>query len=87
MELDLGKGMYEIFFTLGTRIHHLITHPKTKFAFVFLHPEVKRNAELSLETYFDLEGPLLCVANLDGYFVKVSLSFIQLLGYDETEFT
>ncbi|MFN5319187.1 MAG: ATP-binding protein, partial [Bacteroidia bacterium] len=87
LEVDFGTGAYETFYMLVSRIHHPIAHPQTKFVCVFLHPDVKSNTELSFEPYFGLEGPLLCIANLDGYFVKVSQSFIQLLGYDETEFT
>ena len=37
------------------------------------------------ERFFDLSLDLLCIADLNGYFTKVSKSFTTLLGYSEDE--
>ena len=38
-----------------------------------------------LDHFFNMSVDLLCIANSDGYFVKVSPSFTKLLGYSEEE--
>jgi len=40
---------------------------------------------LSLEPFFTLSKDMICVANKDGYFVKVNPSFMRVLGYSEEE--
>lgn len=40
---------------------------------------------LQLEPFFDLSKDCLCIADYDGYFVKVNPAFIELLGYSEEE--
>jgi PAS domain S-box-containing protein len=41
--------------------------------------------EQELQNFFRLSVELMCIANLDGYFIKVSKSFEELLGYTEKE--
>ena len=36
--------------------------------------------------FFNISTDLLCIANFEGYFLKVSPSFIKTLGYSEEEF-
>jgi PAS domain S-box-containing protein len=38
-----------------------------------------------LKNIFDQSGDLLCIANFEGYFLRVSPSFSEVLGYSETE--
>jgi PAS domain S-box-containing protein len=38
-----------------------------------------------LETFFSLSLDLLCVASLDGYFLRLNPAWTRVLGYDETE--
>lgn len=45
--------------------------------------EVLRGREV--ENFFELSADLQCIANMDGYFVKVSPSWTRLLGYTEDE--
>lgn len=45
--------------------------------------EVLRGREV--ENFFELSADLQCIANTDGYFVKVSPSWTRLLGYTEDE--
>lgn len=45
--------------------------------------EVLRGREI--ENFFKLSADLQCIANMDGYFVKVSPSWTRLLGYTEDE--
>jgi len=48
-----------------------------------------RDSQIQLEEYskfFSLALDLLCMANMDGHFVKVNPSFTRVLGYPEEEF-
>jgi two-component system sensor histidine kinase/response regulator len=38
-----------------------------------------------LETFFRLSADLLCVASLDGYFLRLNPAWTHVLGYDEAE--
>jgi PAS domain S-box-containing protein len=38
-----------------------------------------------LETFFNLSLDLLCVASLDGYFLRLNPAWKQVLGYDDAE--
>ncbi|MGD9905210.1 MAG: response regulator [Vicinamibacterales bacterium] len=46
-----------------------------------LYVERQRSAD-ELERFFSLSPDLLCVANLDGYFVRVNPAWTRVLGYD-----
>jgi PAS domain S-box-containing protein len=48
-----------------------------------LYVERQRTAD-ELERFFELSLDLLCVANLDGYFIRVNSAWTRVLGY-ETE--
>ena len=41
--------------------------------------------EQELQNFFRLSVELMCIANFEGYFIKVSKSFEDLLGYTEKE--
>jgi PAS domain S-box-containing protein len=45
----------------------------------------RRRAEREVERIFDLSVDLLCVANTDGYFVRVNPAFERVLGYPSDE--
>ncbi len=48
--------------------------------------KVKADEELQMfKKFFDLSNDLLCLANMDGYFIKVNPSFSKLLGYTEED--
>ncbi|MGE0362819.1 MAG: response regulator [Vicinamibacterales bacterium] len=46
-----------------------------------LYVERQRSAD-ELERFFELSPDLLCVANLDGYFVRVNPAWTRVLGYE-----
>ena len=46
-----------------------------------LYVERQRSAD-ELERFFELSPDLLCVANLDGFFVRVNSAWTRVLGYD-----
>ena len=39
----------------------------------------------NFEYFFDETTDLICIANLDGYFLKINKAFTTILGYSETE--
>lgn len=43
----------------------------------------KRQAERSLENFFDLSLDLLCIASTRGFFLRVNPNFSRLLGYSD----
>lgn len=50
----------------------------------------KRNKELDasrnvLQKFFDLSLDFMCIANVQGYFLKISSAFTSVLGYAESE--
>ena len=45
----------------------------------------KIQTKRELENFFDLSVDLLCIANQDGYFLKISPSWSKLLGYTNEE--
>lgn len=50
----------------------------------------KQNKELEeskkvLQSFFDLSLDLMCIANVNGYFMKVSAAFSAVLGYSEEQ--
>ena len=50
----------------------------------------KQNKELEesrkvLQSFFDLSLDLMCIANVNGYFIRVSAAFSAVLGYTENE--
>ncbi len=49
-----------------------------------LYVERQRTAD-ELERFFELSLDLLCVANLDGYFIRVNSAWTRVLGYDTEE--
>ncbi len=49
-----------------------------------LYVERQRTAD-ELERFFELSLDLLCVANLDGYFIRVNPAWTRVLGYDTEE--
>jgi PAS domain S-box-containing protein len=40
---------------------------------------------LQIENFFDLSFDFMCIANTNGYFIKVNKTFINGLGYDESD--
>ena len=49
-----------------------------------LYVERQRAAD-ELERFFELSADLLCVANLDGFFIRVNSAWTRVLGYDTEE--
>jgi len=45
----------------------------------------RTRAQEQLERFFTMSGDLLCIANFDGYFLRVNASWHRLLGYTTTE--
>jgi two-component system sensor histidine kinase/response regulator len=45
----------------------------------------RQRASDELERFFELSLDLLCVANLDGYFIRVNPAWTRVLGYDPEE--
>jgi PAS domain S-box-containing protein len=45
----------------------------------------KLNLQMELDSFFEMSIDLLCIANEQGYFLKVSPSWSKLLGYTEEE--
>ncbi|WP_318343431.1 PAS domain-containing sensor histidine kinase [Flagellimonas baculiformis] len=41
--------------------------------------------QLQLEPFFEQSMDCLCIANYEGYFVKINPAFVKLLGYSEEE--
>jgi len=48
-------------------------------------PRLHQATELELVRFFELSLDLFCIANLDGYFVRVNSNFSRVLGYEEDE--
>ncbi len=42
-------------------------------------------AKQELQNFFDLSNNLMCIANTDGYFEQVNLTFLRTLGYSRDE--
>ena len=40
---------------------------------------------IQLEPFFNQSVDCLCIADYDGYFVKINPAFVALLGYSEEE--
>ena len=51
---------------------------------VGLYVERKRAAD-ELERFFDLSLDLLCVASLDGYFLRLNPAWDRVLGFEDAE--
>lgn len=49
-------------------------------------PSAPSPAELDLVRFFELSLDLFCIANLDGYFLRVNQNFSRLLGHADQEF-
>lgn len=45
------------------------------------------NTEIELNQFFKLSNDLLCLANFDGYFLKLSYGWKNILGYSQSELT
>ena len=45
-----------------------------------------KRSERDLVKFFDLSLDLFCIANMDGFFLRVNSNFSRLLGYAEEEF-
>lgn len=45
------------------------------------------NTEIELNKFFSLSNDLLCLANFDGYFLKLSHGWKKILGYTQQELT
>ena len=45
----------------------------------------RRRAADELERFFELSLDLLCVANLEGYFLRLNQAWTRVLGYEEAE--
>ncbi len=52
-----------------------------KIACTVLELTTLKQAERDLERFFDLSPDLFCIANLNGYFVRVNSNFSRILGY------
>ncbi|MEC5164355.1 PAS domain S-box-containing protein [Flavobacterium sp. PL11] len=47
--------------------------------------ETLRKSQLELQNFIDLSQDLVCIANLNGFFLKVNPAFSNVLGYDTDE--
>lgn len=47
----------------------------------------RKNTEQELNQFFRLSNDLLCLANNEGYFLKLSLGWKKVLGYSQNEMT
>ncbi len=41
----------------------------------------RRQAETDIERFFDLSLDMLCIANAEGYFIRLSPAFTRTLGW------
>ncbi len=45
----------------------------------------RTQAEDDFENIFNLSSDMVCIADIDGYFIKVNSAFTKILGYEENE--
>lgn len=46
---------------------------------------VQRVLKEKLNNFFEIAGDLMCLANIDGYFIEINPAFTKSLGYDSEE--
>ncbi len=75
------------FYWFDTTIVPFLNDHGTPYQYVGIRRDIteKKKKEQELENFFQLSNDLLCIANINGYFVKISPAFTHLLGYTETE--
>jgi PAS domain S-box-containing protein len=61
--------------------HGIVTH----YVAIFSDITEKRRTEEELRTFFDLIPELVCVASIDGRFLKINRMWQEALGYTEQE--
>src|SRR5688572_7740851 len=57
------------------------------FALVLRENQLRRRSQAELDRFFTLSLDLLCIANMDGYFKRLSPAFTQTLGYTTDQLT
>lgn len=77
------KNGAEVAVAIG--LNPLIDGTTVKVACTVMDLSESRRAEETLANFFDLSLDLFCIANLQGYFLRVNRNFPRLLGYSDEE--